>query len=130
MLHSFYTPRGRVDSRLFVVGNQIVNLTPGPSFDHNLCCKCPNGSCEAIFDNYTSRPFQRYKEHFQARCFAFCCRTLKLRESRRTPSSHFWECESHPHTCPKWGCDKKIINRRIGHVILIDLNIISMPIGH
>jgi len=35
--------------------------------------------------------------------FAFCCRALKLRESRRTPNSHFWECEFHPHTCLKVG---------------------------
>jgi hypothetical protein len=33
------------------------SLTPDPSFAHNLCCGCPNGSCEAIFDIYTSRPF-------------------------------------------------------------------------
>jgi hypothetical protein len=50
-----------VDSSLLVVGNQIVSLTPGPSFAHNLGCKCPNGSCEAILDIYTSRPFRRYK---------------------------------------------------------------------
>jgi hypothetical protein len=103
VLHSIYTHRRRVDSRLLVVGSQIGSLTPGPSFDHNLCCRCPNGSCEAIFDIYTSRPFQRYKEHLKARCFDLCNRTLKLRESRRTPSSHFWGCESHLHTCPKVG---------------------------
>ncbi len=62
VLHSFCTPRGRVDSRLFVVGSQIASLTPSPSFDHNSCCKCLNGPCEAIFDIYTSRPFQRYKK--------------------------------------------------------------------
>jgi hypothetical protein len=56
--HSFCTPRSRVDSRLFVVGSQTTSLTPGPSFDHNLCCKCPNGLCEAIFDIYTLSPFQ------------------------------------------------------------------------
>jgi hypothetical protein len=60
--HSIYTHCDWVDSRLFVVGSQIANLTPGPSFEHNLCCRCPNGSCEAIFDIYTSRPSQRYKE--------------------------------------------------------------------
>jgi hypothetical protein len=36
------THQNRVDSRLLVVGSQIVSLTPGPSFDHNLCCRCPN----------------------------------------------------------------------------------------
>ncbi len=39
----------------------IASLTPGLSFTHNLCCKCLNGSCEAIFDIYASRPFQQYK---------------------------------------------------------------------
>ncbi len=52
MSHSTCTHRGRVDSQLLVVGSQTASLTPGPSFDHNLCCKCPNGSCEAILDIY------------------------------------------------------------------------------
>jgi hypothetical protein len=102
-LHSFCRRWEEVDSRLLVVGSQTgsLSLTPGPSFAHNLGCRCPNGSCEAILDIYTSRPFQRYKEHLKPRGFVFCCRALKLRESRRTPSSHFWECESHLHTLPK-----------------------------
>jgi hypothetical protein len=33
-----------------MVESQIANLILGLSFDHNLCCICPNGSCEAIFD--------------------------------------------------------------------------------
>jgi hypothetical protein len=106
MSHSFCKRQTRVDSRLLVVGSQIASLIPDLSFAHNLGCRCPNGSCEAILDIYTSKPFQRYKEHLKARCFAFCFRALKLWESRRTPSSHFWEYESHPHTCPKWGCGR------------------------
>ncbi len=43
-----------------------------PSFVHNLCCRCPNGSCEAIFGIYVSRAFQRYKKHLKARCFDPC----------------------------------------------------------
>jgi len=107
MSHSICTHRDRVDSRLFVVGSQTVNLTPSPSFAHNLCCRYPNGSCEAIFDIYISRSFQWYKEYFKARCFSLCCWALKLRESRRTPNSHFWECDSHPHTCLKVGLQHK-----------------------
>jgi len=103
VLHSLYTHRDWVDSRFFVVGSQIANLTSGPSFAHNLCCRCPHGSCKAIFGIYTSRPFQWYKEHFKAKCFALYCWALKLRESSRTPNSHFWECESHPHICLKVG---------------------------
>jgi hypothetical protein len=56
--HSPSERRERVDSRLLVVGSQIANLTPGPSFAHNLGCICPNDQCEAISDIYTSRPFQ------------------------------------------------------------------------
>ncbi len=67
--HSTCTHQGWVDSRLLVVGSQTANLTPDPSFVHNLCCKCSNDSCKAIFDIYASRPFQRYKEHLRARCF-------------------------------------------------------------
>jgi hypothetical protein len=52
-----------------VVGSQIASLTPGPSFAHNLGCRCPNGSCEAILDIYTSRTFQWHKEHSNARRF-------------------------------------------------------------
>ncbi len=101
--HFTYTHRDRVDSWLFVAGSQIASLTPGPSFDHNLCCRCPNGSCKAISDIYTSRPFQRYKKYLKETCFDLWNRALKSRESRRTPSSHFWECESHPHTYLKVG---------------------------
>jgi hypothetical protein len=94
-----------VESWLLVVGSQIVNLTPGPSFAHNLGCRCPNDQCEAILDIYASRPFQWHQEHLNVRCFGPCCRTLKIQESRRTPSPQLWECEFHPHTWPKWGCD-------------------------
>ncbi len=50
MSHSCCRRRGQVDSRLLVVGSQTANLTPDPSFAHNLGCRCPNGSCEAILD--------------------------------------------------------------------------------
>ncbi len=57
VLHSPSARRERVDSRLLVVGSQTASLAPGPSFAHNLSCRCPNGQCEAIFDIYASRPF-------------------------------------------------------------------------
>jgi hypothetical protein len=56
--HSQIECREEVDFRLLVVGSQIGNLTPGPSFAHNLGFRCPNGQCKAIFDIYASRPFQ------------------------------------------------------------------------
>jgi hypothetical protein len=58
MSHSPFGGREEVDSRLLMVGSQTANLTPGPSFAHNLGCRCPNDQCEAIFDIYASRPFQ------------------------------------------------------------------------
>jgi len=98
VLHSTCTHRNWVDSRLLVVGSQIASLIPGPSFDHNLCYKCPNGSCKAILDIYISRPFQWYKEHFNARCFDPYNCVLNFQESRRTPKFHFsgmWVATSH-----------------------------------
>jgi hypothetical protein len=103
VLHSTCTHRGQVDSRLLVVGSQTGSLTLGPSFDHNLCCKCPNDSCEAILDIYTSRSFQQYKKHLNAKCFDPCNRVLNFWESQRTPKSHFRECEWRPHTSLKVG---------------------------
>ncbi len=120
VLHFTCTHRGRVDSRLLVVGSQIVNLTPGLSFAHNLCCKCLNGSCEAIFDIYASRPFQHYKEHLKARCFDPCNWILNFQESRRTPKSPFRECECHPHTPLKWNCD--IVLGQFYHLFSLWLN--------
>jgi hypothetical protein len=56
--HSPSARRERDDSRPLVVGSQTASLTPGPSFAHNLGCRCPNDQCEAISDMCTSRPFQ------------------------------------------------------------------------
>jgi hypothetical protein len=101
--HSTCTHRDRVDSRLLMVGSQTASLTPGPSFDCNLYYRCPNGSCKAIFDIFTSRPFQWYKERLNVRCFDSCNHALSFRESRRTPKSHFRECEWQLHTSLKMG---------------------------
>jgi hypothetical protein len=48
MWHTTYTQGNWGDSWLLMVGSHIVNLTPNPSFGHNLCSKCPNGWCEPI----------------------------------------------------------------------------------
>jgi hypothetical protein len=58
VLHSQFGGREEVDSRLLVIGGQIVSLTPGPSFAHNLGYRYSNDQCEAIFYIYASRPFQ------------------------------------------------------------------------
>jgi hypothetical protein len=96
--HSICRRRKEVDSRLLVVGSHIANLTPGPSFAHNLGCRCPNDQCEAILDIYTSRPFQWHQEHPNPMCFGLYCRTLNIWESRRTPNPQLGECEFHLHT--------------------------------
>jgi hypothetical protein len=81
VLHFTCTHRDWVDSWLLMVRSQTTSLTPCPSFDHNLCCRSPNGSCEAILDIYTSRPFQWYKEHPNGRCFDPWTRTPNFWES-------------------------------------------------
>jgi hypothetical protein len=85
--HSTCTHRGWVDSRLLMIRSQIINLTPDLSFCHNLCYRCPNGQCKAIFDIFTSIAFQWYKKHSNARCFDPCNQTLKFQKSQRTPKS-------------------------------------------
>jgi hypothetical protein len=103
MLHTQIGCREEVDSRRLVVGSQTINLTPGPSFAHNLGCRCPNYQCEGIFDIYVSRPFQWHQEHPNARCFAPCCRALNIRESRRTPNPNFSKCWASPPHLAKVG---------------------------
>jgi hypothetical protein len=41
VLHSQIGHREEVNSRLLMVGSQTASLTPGPSFGHNLCFRCP-----------------------------------------------------------------------------------------
>jgi hypothetical protein len=78
MLHATCTQGNRVDSRLLVVGSQIWQ------FDHNLCFRCPNGSCKLTLDIYILRPFQWYKELPNPMGFDSCNFFLKLRESIMT----------------------------------------------
>jgi hypothetical protein len=91
VLHSQFGRQEDVNSRLLMVGSQIVSLTLGPSFAYNLGCICPNGQCEAIFDIYVSRHFQWHQEHLNARCFGPCCRALNIRESQRIPNLQLFQ---------------------------------------
>jgi hypothetical protein len=88
MWHATYTQGIWVDYRLLVVGSQIGNLTPCPSFDHNLCFKCSNGSCEPILDIYVPRDFQWYKERLNQMSFDPYNWSLNIQESivTRTPN--------------------------------------------
>jgi hypothetical protein len=81
MLHTTCKQGNRGDSWLLMVKSQITNLTLGPSFGHNLCFKCPNGSWEPIFDIYVLRSFQWYKELFNLMGFDPCNCSLKIWES-------------------------------------------------
>jgi hypothetical protein len=95
--HSTYTHRDWVDSWLFVVRSQIASLTLVPSFDQNLCYKCPNGWCEAIFNSIKNTS----------------------RQVVLTSTIEFWSCKSPEGLqvptfgsvsliftlASKWGCD-------------------------
>jgi hypothetical protein len=74
------------NSWLLVVRSQIGNLTPDLSFGHNLCLKCPNGSCKPILDIYVWRDFQWYKELFNSRSFDPWSCSLKIQKSIGTPT--------------------------------------------
>jgi len=86
MLHAICTHGNRVDSWLLVVGSQIVNLTPGSSFGHNLCFRCPNGQCKPILDIYVPISFHWYKKLFKKLSFDPYNCPLKIWESPGTPT--------------------------------------------
>ncbi len=85
MWHFTYKQGNQGNSRLLIEGNQIDNLTFGPSFDHNLCFKYRNGSCEPILDMSILRAFQLHKEFFNPMSFDPCNHPLKFLKSMRTP---------------------------------------------
>jgi hypothetical protein len=84
MLHVTYTQKNQGDSGLLMVGSQIANLIPNPSYGHNLCFRCPNGWCEPILDIYVPRDFQWYKELFNPMNFSPYNCPLKIKKSART----------------------------------------------
>ncbi len=86
MLHVAWAQGNQGDSWLLMVGGQIVNLISDPSFGHNLCFKCPNGSCNPILDIHIPRYFQWYKELFNPMSFDIWNRSLKIWESTETPT--------------------------------------------
>jgi len=125
VLHFTCTHQNRVNSRLLMVGSQTAILTTSLSFDHNSCCKCPNGSCKAILDIYTSRAFQQYKKHFNARCLDPSNRALNFQESRRTPKTHFQECEWQPHTSFKVGLQQVSLTM-VALLTIFEINFVKM----
>jgi hypothetical protein len=102
VLHSWIRHREEVDSRLFVVGSQIDNSIPGPSFGHNLCFRCSNEPSKLILDIYAPRAFQWYKERHEPLSLTLA---IALWSFGSPPGLHLpkwelpWECEgSLPHT--------------------------------
>jgi hypothetical protein len=81
MWHAVCTLGNRVNFLLLMVGSQIASLILDLSFDHNLCFRCPNESCEPILDIYVSIDFQWYKELFELMGFDPCNCALKMWES-------------------------------------------------
>ncbi len=78
MLHAPF-PRGNWDdSQLLMVENQIANLTPSPSFGHNLCFKCSNRSCKHILDIQFLKDFQWFKERLNPLSFDLWNCSLKI----------------------------------------------------
>jgi hypothetical protein len=105
MSHTICRRLDQVDSRLWVVGSQIASLTPNLSFAHNLGWKCPNGSCEAILDIYTSRPFHWYKKHPNARCLTPAIELWVFGSSGGFQLPTLGSVSFILTLIPKWGCD-------------------------
>jgi hypothetical protein len=115
---STYKHRDQVDSWRLVVRSQTANssLTPGPSFNHNSCYRCANGSCKAILDIYTSRPFQWYNKYLDARSFDPYNRVLSFWESQ-VPFSGVWVATSHfpqSRVLTKGAAKSKLTNLLVG----------------
>jgi len=85
MWHATCTKINQGDFWLSVVGSQIANLIPDPSFSHSLCLKYSNGSCEPILDIYVLRTFQWFKIFFNPMNFDPNNRPLKIQESQSEP---------------------------------------------
>jgi hypothetical protein len=86
MSHTLCSQVNQVNSWFFLVGSQTGNLTPVPSFGHNLCFRCPNEQCEPILNIYVPRAFQWYKKHHEPLSFDPWNGSLKFRDSIGTPS--------------------------------------------
>jgi hypothetical protein len=105
--HSFCRRLKEVDSRLLVVRSQTASLTPGPSFAHNLGCRCPNGSCEAILDIYTSRPFHWYKDTLMRCVLTPAIKLLIFGSPGGLQVPTFGSVSFILTLSPKWGCNNQ-----------------------
>jgi hypothetical protein len=134
-----------VDSRLLMVGNRITNLTLDPSFDHNLCFKYSNGSCEPILNIYIPRFFQWYKDLLNLMGFDPCNLSLKIQESTGTSTPKmgtplgvwvFILTLSHTPELPSWPVPLQalvlVVSPRLGlrHLNFIKTNFKTIPQHH
>jgi len=108
MSHTICKQINRVDSRLFLVKSQTINLTPNLFSGHNLCFGCPNEQCKPILSIYILKNFQWYKERHKLLNFNPWNHSLKFRESTEIPSPKVgvtlvvWRfIPSHFHTPPE-----------------------------
>jgi hypothetical protein len=62
------------------------SIWPPFFFSHNLCFKCPNGSCEYILNIYVLISFQWYKKIFNPMGINFYNCSLEIRKSIKTPT--------------------------------------------
>jgi hypothetical protein len=81
MSHVTWTWRNRGDPWLLMFRRQTVNLTPNLFLGHNLCFRCPNGSCKPISNIYVPRDFQWCKECFNSMNFDPWNCFLKIQKS-------------------------------------------------
>jgi hypothetical protein len=103
-----------------VVGNQIHNLIPIPSFDHNSCISYLNEQWEGTWGIHTSRTFQWYPKVPIWCLFTFLTKAMNIHDSRTSATPkvgvhlgvigfilctlpHLWKCVSHPNTI-SWPC--------------------------
>jgi hypothetical protein len=86
MSHTTWMRGNQGDFWLLMVGSQIANLIPDPSFGHNLCFRYPKGSCKPILDIYIPISFQWYKELLNPLSFDPCNCSMKIRKSTGTPT--------------------------------------------
>jgi hypothetical protein len=78
-------------SWVWMIRNQIVNLTPSLSFVHNLNFKHSNEQCELIFNIYISRSFQWFKECPIWTLFTICIFIPKIENTMRRRLLLKWE---------------------------------------
>jgi hypothetical protein len=94
MWHVTCTQGSQGDSWLLMVGSQIGNLTPDPSFGHNLCFNHPNESCEPILNTFMFQEFFNDIKNFWTQ-WVWPMRYFKIQESIGT-------------TTPKMGVHLKV----------------------